>query len=396
MDLSGEGVIVALLDNGFKLYDSHEAFDSLNVISTYDFVRDVPDVDDPLGGHGTNVLSVLASYSPGQLIGPAYGASFLLAQTEDNSDESPIEEDNWVAGLEWAELNGADIVTSSLGYGYYYSDPPSDSWYSWQELDGQTAITTQATIMAENYGLIVVNSAGNEGYSSIHHTLNAPADGEYVITVGGVTSSGNRVNSSSVGPTADGRIKPDVVAMGSNVRLASASNAQGYFNGSGTSFATPLVAGSIALILEAFPEATPQQIRSALRYTASQAGAPDNLKGWGIVNIKAVYDCFEEIDTLCLGGFEAAKSLPEYGNLAISAPNPFSQFTTIQLPENSRVEIKIFDTLGRNVSFISKNEAPIIQKRHLGASGIYFYTVKGVDGEGKRINKKGKLIFINN
>jgi subtilisin family serine protease len=277
LGFNGTGVTICVMDAGFANL-AHEAFSSMNIAAMYDFVAGSP----IMGGHshGTATLSLIGGFKEGQLIGPAYGATFLLARTEnDPSSETPQEEDNWIAAMEWADSIGVDITSTSLGYLTF--DPPFTS-YTWEDMDGNTASITIAADYAASLGITVVNSAGNSGYDT-HNTLGAPADGDSVITIGAVTSSGTRANFSSVGPTVDGRIKPDVMAMGSNNYYASTSGNQ-YWNGSGTSFSCPLVAGVCALLLQKNPALTPMEVLQLLRSTATQSNNPDNLYGWGIIN----------------------------------------------------------------------------------------------------------------
>ncbi len=281
---SGQGVIVCLLDSGF--HKSHPAFYSARLLAEWDFVngdgdvqRDGGDPNDYSDSHGTGTWSALGGLMFGQLIGPAYGAEFVLGKTETDRFERIIEEDYWVAGIEWAESLGADVVSSSLGY---------TDWYAFKNMDGQTAVTTRAANRAADLGVVVVNAAGNERGNSWGHII-APADGFKVIAVGAVNASGGLASFSSPGPTYDGRIKPEVCALGVNTWIARL-NTQGspaFGPGSGTSFATPLVAGVVALLLEAHPDWTPADVRAALLATASQSGSPDNDYGWGIVNALA-------------------------------------------------------------------------------------------------------------
>ena len=285
--LDGSGVVVAVLDSGFD-NPAHEAFAGIQVLATRDFVNGDEDVTDGAdrgeGSHGTNTLSVLGGWSPGILVGPAYRASFLLAKTEDTESETPVEEDNWVAAAEWAEALGADVISSSLSYLTYDAPFPS---LTWADMDGRTAVSTRAAELAAERGVVVVVSAGNEGANAEHNTLGAPADGVRVLTVGAVDALGQRTSFSSVGPTSDLRIKPDVAAQGQGVVAASAYGRATYARVNGTSFSCPLTAGVAALLLQARPGYTVDQVLAVLRSTASQAGSPDNLLGWGIVNAAA-------------------------------------------------------------------------------------------------------------
>jgi subtilisin family serine protease len=285
--LHGEGVIVAVFDAGFNNL-AHEVFAPMSILARRDFVNGDEDVGDGAdqgeGSHGTATLSVLGGFKEGQLIGPAYAASFILAKTENTASETPVEEDNWAAAAEWAEAMGADVISSSLGYLVY--DSPFTS-YGFADMNGDTAISTRAADLAASLGVVVVNSAGNNGFDSTHNTLGAPADGHGVIAAGAVDPLGTRAFFSSVGPSADGRIKPDVAAQGVAVKVASPTSPTGYGLANGTSFSCPLTAGVAALVLQAHPEYTPQQVADALRATASQGAAPDNLLGYGILDAVA-------------------------------------------------------------------------------------------------------------
>jgi serine protease AprX len=287
---NGTGVFVGVFDNGFRL-PAHESFAAMTIHATYDFVDHKISVvpNNPsvgFGTHGVNTLSTIGGFKSGQLIGPAYGATFLLARTENDSSETPIEEDNWVAAIEWADSIGVDVTSTSLGYLDF--DLPYTSW-TWQNMNGNTTAITRAADAAVARGIVVVNSAGNEGLNVSHNTLGAPADGDSVLTIGAVTSSGTRSSFSSVGPTTSvpPRIKPDVMAQGSSVRVASSTNVTGYTYADGTSFSCPLAAGVAALVVQARPNATPIQVMNAMRNTASRSATPDNQYGWGIVNALA-------------------------------------------------------------------------------------------------------------
>jgi serine protease AprX len=284
---SGRGVVVGLLDSGFRT--NHEIFRQARLIAQHDFVNDDGDVsqdfsdpNDYSDSHGTRTWSVLGGYKPGELVGPAYGADFILAKTESDNFERPIEEDYWVAGIEWAERLGAEVISSSLGY---------TDWYSFRDMDGRTAVTTRAANRAASLGVVVVNAAGNERDQPWGHII-APADGFEVIACGAVDAQGQISSFSSPGPTADGRIKPEVCALGVNNWLATNNYAQAdaYREGSGTSFSTPLVAGVAALLLEIHRDWTPAQVRRALMSTATLNDAPNNDYGWGIVDAALAAD----------------------------------------------------------------------------------------------------------
>jgi len=278
---SGSGVIVGMLDTGFR--KSHQAFQNARLLAEWDFVngdgdvqQDLSDPNDYPDAHGTGTWSVLGGFSPGQLFGPAYGADFLLAKTETVSFERPIEEDYWVAGIEWAESLGAEVVSSSLGY---------TDWYTFADMDGRTAVTTRAAARAVSLGVVVVNAAGNERDKPWGHII-APADGFGVVAVGAVNAGGRIAPFSSPGPTFDGRTKPEVCALGVDDWMAAngVDGSDTYRRGSGTSFATPLVAGVVALILEAHRDWTPRRVRAALLGTAERSLRPDNNYGWGIID----------------------------------------------------------------------------------------------------------------
>ncbi len=284
MGLDGEGIVIAVFDTGFKNL-RHEAFGHLDIQARWDFVngdravgnnRDLGD-----GSHGARVLSVLGGYEEGELVGPAYAATFLLAKTEDTESETPVEEDNWAAAAEWAEERGADIISTSLGY-LDFDAPFAD--YTFEDMDGETAVTTIAAQMAVDRGVVVVASAGNEGFDPEHNTLGAPADGELVLTIGAVNSFDARVDFSSVGRTADGRIKPDVMAQGVLVKTVNPNTPDQYTLSDGTSFSCPLAAGVAALVLQAHPDWTVARVRRAMRSTADGAAHPDRLMGWGILD----------------------------------------------------------------------------------------------------------------
>jgi serine protease AprX len=288
LDITGRGVIVGMLDSGFR-WREHEALKNSHVIAEYDFIQNDTVTSNQAGdsadqdNHGTKTMSTLGGYMPGELIGPAFGVSFLLAKTEYVPGELNIEEDHWVAGLEWEERNGADVVSSSLGYSEF--DPGQHS-YTYQDMNGRTATTSKAAAIAARKGVLVCSAMGNEAANPWHY-LTSPADADSIVSVGAVSGGGVVAPFSSVGPTSDGRTKPDVCARGVDDICASPSPTSQslYVLNSGTSLSTPLVAGAAALILSARPELSPIDVRNALRQTATNAASPNNSIGWGIIDV---------------------------------------------------------------------------------------------------------------
>jgi serine protease AprX len=324
---TGEGVLITLLDTGFFIH--HPAFEHIlnagRLVATWDFINgdeNVEDEDDAQRSHGTSVWSVVGGLFEDTLVGAAYGADYALAKTELVGEEIQIEEDHWVAGIEWAESIGTDIVSSSLGY---------TDWYTYQDMDGNTALSTIAADLAVSKGVVVVNAAGNERTSPWYYIL-APADGDSVIAVGAVDLSGEVAPFSSAGPTYDGRTKPDVMALGVGDFCATKDGSYGYTQG--TSFATPLVAGACALLLEANPTWNPIQVRQALWTTASQADHRDNLMGYGIVNAAKA------------SGFSYLESSPEEFDLEASFGDTRPDTLTLSLT----------DWQGRNLTWTARGD----------------------------------------
>ncbi len=389
--LTGVGVRVALLDNGFH-YAEHAAFGAIRVVAQRDFVNDDEvvgdEADQPITGdemsgsqnlHGAQVLSLMAGYHPDHFIGVAPDAEYILAKTEldDTLPELPSEEDRWVAGLEWADSLGAQVVNSSLGYNRW----DDGTGYSPADLDGETALTSVAAALAVRRGIVVVVAAGNEANGDWHY-ITMPADADGVIAVGAVDVPGSSegvpqiASFSSRGPTADGRIKPDVVAPGSGVVVADLRRG-GYARKGGTSFAAPLVSGVCALLLQKNPEWEPDQVLEALRSTALDLGVagPDTVYGWG------------QINALVASGLDEVP--PQADRLLAPFPNPARDGVVhfpVQLAERGLVELSVFDVAGRLVfterwdlwpgSHDRPDRAPRWTPGRAVADGIYFYQLR--------------------
>ena len=288
----GQGIMIASFDAGFSNL-THEAFTTfpMKIRNTYDFQNNTPTLTGH--SHGTATLCLVGGYKPGKMVGPAYGSTFILGRTEVDPNEVTAEMDNWIRAAHWADSLGADIITSSLGYLEF--DPGYTS-YTWQDMNGNTLPITIAADLAVNKGILVSNSAGNNG-TSTHNTLGGPADGDSVLTVGAVTSTGTRSSFSSIGPTTDNppRIKPDVMAMGSSNYYASTTG-NTYSTGSGTSFSCPLTSGVCALVLSANKNLTPLQVIGILRKFASNSSTPNNNMGWGIIDASLSVDSARKLD----------------------------------------------------------------------------------------------------
>lgn len=339
--LTGRGVRLCLLDTGFWL--EHEVFDSAHIIATYDFINgdsivwNEEDQDTIFQhNHGTITLSVAAGKRDGSLYGPAFGAELILGKTEDIRSETPIEEDYYVAGLEWADSLGADVVSSSLGY---------IDWYTFEDMDGNTAVTTVAVDIAASRGIVVCTAAGNERQQPWGHII-APADADSVVAVGAVDSIGEIADFSSPGPTFDGRIKPEVCAQGlNNYAAVPWFGPSGYWRVSGTSLSTPIISGICALLLEAHPDWTPIQLHEALLMTATQADSPDNDYGWGIADGLAALDYLEAIPPRA--GLGPRKTI-----LITAYPNPANSVTTwnIEIARTTVGSFTVTDILGRTIT----------------------------------------------
>ena len=281
--VKGDGIWVAVMDGGFNNVDTMPFFDSIaltgRLFPGWDFVEHDGGIYES-AQHGTAVLSVMSANLPGYFVGAAPHATYFLLKTEDTAGEYPVEETNWIAGAEWADSVGVDIINASLGYTSFNDTTLS---HNFKQLDGKTAIGSKGAAIAATKGMIICNSAGNSGDEPWRY-VGVPADAKGIIAVGAVTSASTRADFSSMGPTADGRIKPDLVAPGEQVVVAGDVGTElGLSNG--TSLASPMLAGGLAALWSDFPEKTANEILEAVYQAADQNTEPDNERGYGLPNL---------------------------------------------------------------------------------------------------------------
>ena len=280
----GEGMQIAVFDAGFPGADQLGALQLMQQQNRVAGTRNFVDGGRQVywrNSHGTNTLGLIAGELPGAYVGTAPRATFHLCITEDVGSETPAEEANWLAAAEYADSAGVDVISSSLGYNTF--DNPAAS-HTYADLNGRTALGSLAALGAARVGMVVVNSAGNDGTNAWHY-VGVPADADSIITVGAVDSLRQHAGFSSYGPTADGRLKPTLAAMG--VASAVLSPAGAIVRGNGTSYACPELAGLVAGFWQANPTLTAQEVIGALCRSASQAQHPDNALGFGIPNFAA-------------------------------------------------------------------------------------------------------------
>lgn len=367
-NFTGTGKIIAVLDAGFpgvntappfkKLIDNHQ------ILGGYDFVNRNENFYTG-DNHGTMVLSTMGGYQENALVGTAPDASYYLFITEDDPTENPVEESYWVEAAEKADSLGVDIITTSLGY--FGFDNPNYS-HTYNDMNGSTNFISRGAEIAFSKGIIVLASAGNEGTTAEPH-IGSPADAVSVITVGAVTASKIKSGFSSIGPSFDGRIKPDVMAQGSLAVVSDTSGNIGAANG--TSFSCPIMAGMVACLWQAFPSKTNKEIRQMILQSSDRYASPDNNYGYGIPNFGS---------TLGVENFQSSSSLFSV------YPNP-AQTTISFLFDNSAASVSIYTVLGQKV--IEKNitsQNPVLSVENL-KSGLYFYNF---DADG--VHKTGKII----
>ncbi|MEF8815198.1 MAG: S8 family serine peptidase [Salinibacter sp.] len=358
--LSGHGVHVGFLDANYAGL-RHPVFSRLRMNNQLGGLRTFT-TGQQGGNHGAGVVSVAAGYEPGSLVGPAYGATVWGATTEFTQFERNVEEDHFVAGLEWLTRRGVDVVNVSIGYTRFDDGQRS---YSTDDLDGDTALTTRAVDRAAQQGVTVVVSAGNSGCAAPDDCwfyVNTPADADSAIAVGAIAPDSSVASFSARGPTPDGRRKPDVVVQGQEVPAAWENG--GYARVGGTSFASPQVTGIVAQMLQVNPALGPMQVRRLLRRTASQAHAPDSTRGWGIVNAEAAVRHAE---------WKARRSPPHtlQGSAPHSPPNAHALVLPVSAPaQTATLQATLRTPLGKPVRHIERVGHPGPNRLVLDVDGL--------------------------
>ena len=278
----GQGMTIAVIDAGFHNVDKIEAMKNINILGTRDFVNPEADIYAE-SSHGMSVLSCMAMNQPNVMIGTAPEASYWLLRSEDEYSENLVEQDYWAAAIEFADSVGVDLVNTSLGY-YSFDDPTKN--YRYRDLNGHYALMSREAAKAADKGIVVVCSAGNSGSGS-WKKITPPGDAENVITVGAVNKYGVLAPFSSVGNTADGRVKPDVVAVGLGSDVMGTDGNLRHANG--TSFSSPIMCGMVACLWQACPELTAKEIIEPVRRSGDRAVFPDNIYGYGIPDLWKAY-----------------------------------------------------------------------------------------------------------
>ena len=333
---TGRGVWIAVLDGGFRNVDSLPSFESMidegRILDTRNYVNELP-VFRLSSSHGMYVLSTMGGEWDGNMVGTAPHASYLLCATEDSDRETRLEEIAWIEAAEYADSLGVDVINTSLGY----SDFDGSSFdFSYQDMDGKTSYISRAASLTASRGIVACNSAGNSGDDSWFY-ITSPADAFDILAVGAVDAEELIANFSSRGPSFDGRIKPDVSAMG--VASGVQSSQGGVARGNGTSFASPILAGSVASLWQAYPDLTAKELINRVRQSGNRHQNPNNDYGFGIPNFILAY--------------HAITSIPVHlqaGEMELW-PNPASKLLMIRIPEQSpeEQEIRFYDMQGRMI-----------------------------------------------
>jgi serine protease AprX len=378
---TGKDIAIAVIDAGFAHVDVLPAFKDLRekgqILGTRDFVSAGSNVY--LGsGHGMSVLSIIGGYLPGELIGTAPDADFWLLRSEDVASEYIIEEDNWIAAAEFADSAGADIINTSLGYSVF-NDTSQNHTYA--DLDGNTTRISRAADLAASKGMLVVVSAGNQG-SSAWKYITAPADADSVLTVGAIDQSRYVASFSSRGPSSDGQVKPDVMAIGKGTFVA---NLDGTIKqGSGTSYSAPLITGLAACLWQANPHATAMELLQAICESANRFTQPNDDYGYGIPDFNLAH-------TLLQTNLENETDTEP----VIVFPNPFNNqlYIIFKSAIDVPVYISLYDLTGNEL--IRALFPPVAGRSYVKLEGLFDNLPKGaylIKIDGGDMSGNSKLI----
>ena len=371
---TGSGKIIAVMDAGFPNVDVVAPFqrlrDNNQILGGYNFV-DRNNNFYTGNSHGTLVLSTMGGYVENQLVGTAPDSNYYLFITEDAGSENPIEESNWVEAAEVADSLGVDIITTSLGYFGY--DNPNYS-YTYADMNGNTSYISKGVDIAFSRGVICVVSAGNSGGNAQNPHIGVPADAVNALSIGAVQSDESYATFSSIGPSFDGRVKPDVMAQGQSSVVSNTSG--NIVTSNGTSFSGPIMAGAIASFWQAFPSLTNQQIVDFVKQSADKFISPDEYYGYGIPDFQAALTLAQ----LSVNGESRRRFLvypnPVHNQMFISFPNGFDE-----------AKVFFYNALGQTVfeQSITKSETSISLESL--SSGMYFYKI-----ESNSFVQSGKII----
>lgn len=369
--IHGEGMLIAVLDNGFIGVDEFKPFEHLwtenKIVAQRDFVTNSGNVFG-LGDHGTSVFSTIAAKYQEDFNGVAYGADFILCITEEGGSEDRVEEYNWLFGAEFADSLGADVINASLGYQDF---DIKEHDYVYEDLDGETTIVSIAAKLASDKGIVVVVSAGNNGDNppSSWRYITPPADSKNILTVGSVNPDFSWTPFSSLGPTSDGRIKPDVSALGLSTAIIRGSGS--ITRGNGTSFASPQIAGFVAGIWQVNPGWTNLEVMNAIRAGSHNAHAPDTLVGHGV-----------PFYTFAVDG-KVLSTSDILSEKVTVYPNPFQGekiYLKIDAELSEPITIEIIDSEGKSIlrDSISVSESSTVVEFTLEdiREGLYFLSLQ--------------------
>lgn len=362
IDYTGQDILVAFMDNGYPGVTTNRAYSNLRnegrLLGTYDFV-DRTENPNGTGSHGALTFSDAAGFLDGEFVGTAPNASYYLFVTEDGREESPAEEAYWVEALERSDSLGVYVTNTSLGYQAF---DRSDYDHSYEDLDGQTTIGARGSNAAFDKGMINVTSAGNEGYGFGY--VGTPADAPGSFTIGAVDSEEDYVYFSSHGPTVDGRVKPDVMAKGSNAAIV---NQYGDVStASGTSFSSPITAGAVASLWSAFPNVENEVIVQAIRESADRYDNPDDFYGYGVPDFGMAYENIRLLST---------EQYMQENNFALY-PNPVTTQINISFPQAAeKADFMLFNILGEKV--LQKNITALKNSIDVSelSSGMYIASI---------------------